>query len=89
MDAYVNARVVSVGQVRSWTTRKGETVTVQDCYLLVGESARPIAASSAPELGVKPGEAGTFHVSIYPSKFDSRDLNITLKSRVEAKLRTA
>jgi hypothetical protein len=91
VDAFIKATVISTGATRSWTSKKGEQVTVQDCYLLVGDSPRPVSASAEPGLGLKPGEVGMMAVSVFPSRFDSRDLSITVKGRVQAdqKLRSA
>lgn len=81
MKAYVQARVISLGEVRSWTTKRGETVTVQDCYLLIEDDPRPVQASAEPALAVKVGETGLYKADLYPSRFESRPLSITLRQR--------
>lgn len=85
MKAYVQARVISVADTpRSWTTKKGETVTVQDCYVLVEDDPRPVQAAAEPSLGVKAGESGMYHCRLYPSRFENRPLSVTLTGRVRA-----
>lgn len=84
MDAYIKAKIISVGGTRSWQSKRdGKTVTVQDCYVLVGESPRPIQASAEPALSVKAGEEGMYAVDVWPPRFERSDLSITLRARVQ------
>lgn len=84
MEAFVKGRVISVGEVRAYTNKRGEAVTVQDAYLLIGESPRPISVQADPALSIKEGETSMYAVSVFPSRFDPRELSITLKGRVTA-----
>lgn len=84
MKAYLQAKIISVGETRSWTTKRGETVTVQDCYLLIEDDPRPVVAAAEPSLQVKTGESGMYHADLYPSRFESRPLSVTLRQRARA-----
>lgn len=83
MEAFIKGRVISVGEVRAYTNKRGEAVTVQDAYLLIGESPRPVSVQSDPALAIKEGETSMFAISCYPSRYDARELSITLKGRVQ------
>lgn len=89
MEAFVQAKVISLGGTRSWTSKKGEEVTVQDAYCLIGNSPRPVQVSFSPSVGLKEGEAGMYACDLYPSRFEGGSISVTIKARAVAPARAA
>lgn len=84
MEAFVQAKVISLGGTRSWTTRKGEQVTVQQAYCLVGKSPRPIQVDADMGVNLKEGESGMFSADLYPSRFEGGSISVTIRARAVA-----